>query len=113
VNAIKNLDQLERALVELDYAAADFSHAAQMSGADRETKDLRALFQNLIALNRSVQEGVKGLRQASSTAKRKGASPATFKRASAPARAIPHAYAPPRPAPPYGPSRPLSVPPHF
>lgn len=84
--AISDFDQLERALIDLEYAAADFKHAPRLKGTGQEIWDLRSLLQNLIVLNRAAQQSVKSLRQSSTVEKRKSGKFGSFERAVTSAR---------------------------
>ena len=55
MSAIADLDRLERALIELEYAAADVYQAGGLRRDDREIKELTERLHNLIALSRNAR----------------------------------------------------------
>jgi hypothetical protein len=84
LTTISELDRLERALIDLEYATADFKLPDGSKADDLEFAKLRAQLQMLIAFNRSAQRSVKSLRGVSIAAKRKSDPTAPCERTATP-----------------------------
>jgi hypothetical protein len=57
----KIADVLELALIELEYAVADFLHERSSADVEARRRDLAALLSKLLAANRTVQNAIAAL----------------------------------------------------
>ena len=84
MKATSDLDRLELALIDLEYAAADFNNSDRLKELGIELRDLRAKLRNVLAASRVAQQGVVTVRAAWALAKRRSDSVSTLDRSLVP-----------------------------